>query len=109
VRQRIRDVDVLVLEANHDLALLQRDTKRPWSVKQRIAGRHGHLSNEAARDLMASVERPAWRHVCLAHLSRECNSLESVHATFAEFMRPGLGFVLTIVPPDSGGPVLDIA
>lgn len=109
VRQRIRDVDVLVLEANHDLALLQRDTKRPWSVKQRISGRHGHLSNEAARDLMASVESPAWRHVCLAHLSRDCNSLSAVEAAFARFMQPGLGFALSIVPPDSGGPIFDLS
>ncbi len=108
VRQRIRDVDVLVLEANHDLALLQRDTKRPWSVKQRITGRHGHLSNEAARDLMASVESPAWRHVCLAHLSRDCNSLSAVQTTFARFLQPGLTFALTIVPPDAGGPILDL-
>jgi phosphoribosyl 1,2-cyclic phosphodiesterase len=109
VRQRIRDVDVLVLEANHDTALLQRDTKRPWSVKQRIAGRHGHLSNEAARDLMASVAHPAWRHVCLAHLSRDCNSLEAVRATFADFLRPGPSFALTIVSPDSAGAVFELA
>lgn len=108
VRQRIRDVDVLVLEANHDLALLRSDTKRPWSVKQRISGRHGHLSNEAACDLMASIERPAWRHVCLAHLSRDCNSLPAVQSTFARFMQPGLAFALSIVPPDSSGPVFDL-
>lgn len=109
VRQRIRDVEILVLEANHDALLLQRDTRRPWSVKQRICGRHGHLSNEAARELMASVEKPAWRHVCLAHLSRECNSLECVNTTFADFLRPGLNFHLSVVPPDSSGPVLVLA
>jgi len=108
VRQRIRDVDVLVLEANHDLRLLQQDTRRPWSVKQRISGRHGHLSNEAARDLMASVDRPAWRHVCLAHLSRDCNSPSAVEAAFACFRQPGLAFALSIVPPDAGGPVFDL-
>lgn len=107
VRQRIRDVDVLVLEANYDHDLLKHDTRRPWSVKQRISGRHGHLSNEAARDLMASVERPAWRHVCLAHLSRDCNSLAAVQSTFARFLEPGHSFALTIVPPDAGGPILD--
>jgi len=104
VRQRIRAVDVLVLESNYDPHLLQHDKKRPWSVKQRITGRHGHLSNEAARDLMASVEQPAWSHVCLAHLSRDCNSLEAVRKTFADFFEPGRAFVLSIVPPDAGGP-----
>jgi phosphoribosyl 1,2-cyclic phosphodiesterase len=109
VRQRIRDVDVLVLEANYDPHLLRHDTKRPWSVKQRISGRHGHLSNEAARDLMVSVERPAWRHVCLAHLSRDCNSLDAVRTTFADFLQPGRAFALSIVPPDAGGPFFELA
>ena len=43
VVERVRPANVLVLEANHDLKLLQEDTKRPWSVKQRILSRHGHL------------------------------------------------------------------
>jgi phosphoribosyl 1,2-cyclic phosphodiesterase len=59
-----------VLEANHDPLLLERDTKRPVSVKQRITGRHGHLSNASARDFLASVERPLWRKVLLGHLSK---------------------------------------
>jgi len=109
VRQRVRNVDLLVLEANHDLTLLKRDTRRPWSVKQRISGRHGHLSNEAARDLMTSVEQPAWKHVCLAHLSRDCNSLAAVEETFACFRRTGTTFSLSIVQPDSGGPQYDLA
>jgi phosphoribosyl 1,2-cyclic phosphodiesterase len=108
VRQRIRDVDVLVLEANHDTRLLQRDTRRPWSVKQRIAGRHGHLSNEAACELMASVEQPSWRHVCLAHLSRDCNTVEAVDEAFSCFRQPGVRFQLSVVPPDCGGPALDL-
>jgi phosphoribosyl 1,2-cyclic phosphodiesterase len=109
VRQRIRHVDVLVLEANYDPQLLRNDRKRPWSVKQRITGRHGHLSNEAARDLMASVEQPGWRHVCLAHLSRDCNSLDAVRATFADYLRPEPAFALSIVPPDAGGPFFEFA
>lgn len=109
VRQRIREVDVLVLEANHDPILLQRDPRRPWSVKQRIASRHGHLSNEAARDLLASIDRPAWRHVCLAHLSRECNSLDAVRASFANFLQPDCRFALSIVAPDARGPAFELA
>jgi phosphoribosyl 1,2-cyclic phosphodiesterase len=109
IRQRIRDVDVLVLEANHDRALLQNDTKRPWSVKQRITGRHGHLSNEAARDLMASIETPAWSHVFLAHLSRDCNSIEAVRTTFAEFFQPDRGFSVSVIAPGEGAPLLELA
>ena len=45
VLERVRRANVLLLEANHDLKLLQEDTTRPWIVKQRIVSRHGHLSN----------------------------------------------------------------
>ncbi|HSQ60929.1 MAG TPA: MBL fold metallo-hydrolase, partial [Acidobacteriota bacterium] len=46
---RLQDVDVLILEKNHDLDML-RNGPYPWSLKQRIAGRHGHLSNHDAAD-----------------------------------------------------------
>lgn len=80
VRERIREADVLVVEANHCPHMLEADTKRPWSTKQRISGRHGHLSNEAARELLASITSPRWRHVFFAHLSRDCNSAAAVEA-----------------------------
>jgi len=78
VRERIREADVLVLEANHCPRMLEADTRRPWSTKQRIGGRHGHLSNEAARELLSSIASPRWRHVFFAHLSRDCNSPQAV-------------------------------
>ncbi len=45
----------------------------PWSVKSRIAGRHGHLSNRAAAQLGAELYHPGLAGVVLAHLSQECN------------------------------------
>ncbi len=81
VRERIRDADVLVVEANHCPRMLEADTKRPWSTKQRISGRHGHLSNEAARELLSSIASPRWRHVFFAHLSRDCNSTAAVETS----------------------------
>src|SRR5262245_17854255 len=47
--ERLRQVQTLVIETNHDEKLLQKDLHRPWPVKQRIQSRHGHLSNAAAR------------------------------------------------------------
>lgn len=82
VRQHIRECDLLVLEANHDLELLERCPHRPWSTKQRIRGRHGHLSNDAAFELLSQTENPRWRHVCLAHLSKDCNRPDLVHERF---------------------------
>ncbi len=55
VLDRARTARALVLEANHDPALLQADTRRPWSIKQRILSRHGHLSNAAAADVAAQL------------------------------------------------------
>ncbi len=83
VKQRIRECDLLVLEANYDLELLEQCPHRPWSTKQRIRGRHGHLSNDAAYELLAETERPRWRHVCLVHLSKDCNDPELVRQRFA--------------------------
>jgi phosphoribosyl 1,2-cyclic phosphodiesterase len=71
--ERIRRVHTLVIETNHDERMLQEDTKRPWSVKQRILSRHGHLSNEAAAKLVAEIAGDQLRRVVLGHLSRDCN------------------------------------
>ena len=62
-----------MLEANHDLHLLQEDTRRPWSTKQRILSRHGHLSNHAAADVAAELAPHGLSTVYLGHLSRDCN------------------------------------
>lgn len=83
--RKLTEVDYLVIEANHDETLVQQDNKRPWSVKQRILGRHGHLSNKAVRQWMESVERPRWQGVHLVHLSRDCNSAELIEE---EIVRP---------------------
>lgn len=73
VAERIRAANVLVLESNHDVKMLQDCTHRPWSLKQRILSRHGHLSNEAAADCTAEIMSGGLRHLYLGHLSRDCN------------------------------------
>ncbi len=76
VVERARQANVLLLECNYDQELLERDTKRPWSIKQRILSRHGHLSNDAAAALLEQAVTPELRRVYLVHLSRDCNSPE---------------------------------
>jgi phosphoribosyl 1,2-cyclic phosphodiesterase len=73
VVERVRCANVLVLETNHDLKLLQDDPSRPWSVKQRIHSRHGHLSNDAAADVAQEIVSAELNHLYLGHLSRDCN------------------------------------
>lgn len=83
VRECIRECDVVVVESNHCPELLKNDPRRPWSLKQRIGGRHGHLSNLATCELLATVASPRWRRIYLTHLSRECNSRAAVDLAFA--------------------------
>jgi phosphoribosyl 1,2-cyclic phosphodiesterase len=72
VRAELSGCHMLVLEANHDDARLW-SGPYPWSVKQRIASSHGHLSNRAAADLARELYHAALTHVVLAHLSEHCN------------------------------------
>jgi phosphoribosyl 1,2-cyclic phosphodiesterase len=81
VIERVRRANVLVLETNHDHQLLQEDTRRPWSVKQRIQSRHGHLSNDAAAELVAEIVNAELHQLFLGHLSRDCNRPELAHRT----------------------------
>jgi phosphoribosyl 1,2-cyclic phosphodiesterase len=78
VQERIRAATALLIETNHDNALLAADTKRPWAVKQRIMSRHGHLSNEAAAGVVAQLLQAGsrLRRAVLCHLSRDCNRPE---------------------------------
>jgi len=76
VIERTRAAHVLVLESNHDVKLLQDCPHRPWSLKQRILGRHGHLSNEAAADAAEQIITAELKHLYLGHLSSQCNKPE---------------------------------
>lgn len=83
VVERVRTSKVLVLESNHDVKMLQ-ESRRSWALKQRILGRHGHLSNHAAAEAAAQVMSAELRHLYLAHLSRECNKPELAQNVMAE-------------------------
>ncbi|MDQ8203900.1 MBL fold metallo-hydrolase [Pelagicoccus sp. SDUM812003] len=96
IAQRIQDVDTLVVESNYDPQMLEDDPRRPWALKQRISGRHGHLSNSAAKDLLASISQPRWSRVFLAHLSSDCNSVEAVDNTFAD-LRGSVPFAIETI------------
>ncbi|AKJ65318.1 MBL fold metallo-hydrolase [Kiritimatiella glycovorans] len=87
IRERLKQCRVIVCESNHD-PLLLRNSQRPWHTKKRIAGRQGHLSNEAAAELISGVagENDRLERVYLAHLSAECNRPEQA----AKHMRRAL-------------------
>jgi phosphoribosyl 1,2-cyclic phosphodiesterase len=81
VREKLRKCHAVVIEANHDEELLL-EAPRPWSLKQRIRGNQGHLSNRAAAALMAEIAGEGLQHLFLAHLSADCNSPHHARATF---------------------------
>lgn len=73
VRDQLRGVRALFVEANYDQGLLEADTKRPWSIKQRISSRHGHLSNDQTAELVSELSEHGLETVILGHLSQDCN------------------------------------
>ncbi|KAF1029467.1 MAG: putative metallo-hydrolase YycJ [Burkholderia plantarii] len=74
--------DALVLEANHDPAMLA-GSRYPASLKARIGGDHGHLSNDAASAILAALDRTRLQHLVAAHLSQQNNLPELAQAAFA--------------------------
>jgi phosphoribosyl 1,2-cyclic phosphodiesterase len=82
VKAQLKSVDLLFLESNHDLEML-RDGPYPWSVKQRVLSRVGHLSNEAAADFLESTYDGQAAYVILGHLS-ESNNLPDLARVAAE-------------------------
>jgi phosphoribosyl 1,2-cyclic phosphodiesterase len=87
VVERVRCAKVLLLETNHDVKMLQDDTRRPWSIKQRILSRHGHLSNEAAAAVAEQIVTAELQQLFLAHLSADCNRPELAEQVIDETLR----------------------
>lgn len=87
VAEAIAGSDVLVLESNHDVEML-RVGRYPWSIKRRILGDEGHLSNVAAGEALSELNHAGLMRVYLAHLSKEHNYQElarlTVHQTLEE-------------------------
>ena len=73
VVDKLSGCEALVIECNHDLDMLM---SGPYAVslKQRVAGRFGHLDNAGARHLVASLDRSRLRHLIAAHLSQQNNT-----------------------------------
>ncbi len=100
----IADCETVVVEANHDESMLEKDARRPWSLKQRVRSRHGHLSNREAFEALDAIPHPRWQNLCLVHLSRDCNDPSIVRDTFAPLRTklPHLHF--EVIPPDASDP-----
>lgn len=97
---RLTDLDFLVLETNHDLGML-RNGPYPWFLKQRVAGRHGHLSNRDAADGVPELVCDRLRWVVLYHLSQTNNSPALAAEAVGEVLeREGCGARLAVSHQD---------
>lgn len=86
MRVHLKESHALFVESNYDEALLEADTKRPWATKQRIASRHGHLSNTQAGELIADIGCQRLSSVVLGHLSGDCNCPNIAQKTVSDLL-----------------------
>jgi len=95
--------DILVIEANHDLKMLQ-ESDRSFHLKQRIRGRHGHLSNDETLAYLRDYPERNWKHIFLAHISDQCNDTELVRKQFGTSLYEDGRCPISIVHPRDGCP-----
>ena len=82
ITQALSGVDALVLECNHDVEMLE-NGPYPAQLKRRIGGRLGHLSNEAAAEILGAMDCSRLQHVIAAHLSEKNNTPELARAALS--------------------------
>ena len=95
IKFHLRGAHILMLESNHDLEML-RAGAYPWSVKQRVMSRVGHLSNESLAQFFAQNYDGGASYIVLAHLSEQNNHPEIARRT-AETIDPGWTPVRTTI------------
>jgi phosphoribosyl 1,2-cyclic phosphodiesterase len=86
VHHHLRECRLLVLEANHDVEMLN-SGPYPWPVKQRIRSDSGHLSNEESGEVLIRVLSEGLEQVILAHLSEVNNRPDLVLRGFRNLLR----------------------
>jgi phosphoribosyl 1,2-cyclic phosphodiesterase len=73
VREKLKGCDAIVIESNHSRDMLRACPVYTWDLKQRIASKTGHLSNEDLADWLTVDFDGSARHLVLAHLSQRAN------------------------------------
>ena len=73
IREKLKGCDAIVIESNHDRDMLRACPIYSWELKQRIASKTGHLSNEDLADWLSSDFDGSARYIVLAHLSQRAN------------------------------------
>ncbi len=108
VRHALQRCHLLVLESNHD-ELLLRESHYPWSVKARIGGSHGHLSNRASAELAKELYHEELCAVVLAHLSENANHPALAHEVVGDALeRLRYTGSLTVAPQERPLETIDV-
>jgi len=108
IRHSLEGCDFLILESNHDEALL-RTGPYPPSVQARIASSHGHLSNHAAARFATELLHPRLTGILLAHLSAECNHPDlALEVVGGALRKAGWAGWLQVADQDEPSPLVDI-
>ncbi|MCW7538214.1 MBL fold metallo-hydrolase [Aquabacterium sp. A7-Y] len=102
---QLQACSALLLEANHDPEMLQR-SRYPAFLKARIAGRHGHLANDAAAEILRFSAHLALKHVVAAHLSQQNNTPQHAALAFADALGCSSEDIV-VAKPDTGFHWLD--
>ncbi len=106
------DSDLLLLESNHDLEMLKVGPY-PWSLKKRIAGEQGHLSNDTAGEVIAYMAEKGTKQFLLGHLSRENNFPELAYQTVCnalgeKCLHAGIDVTVDVALRDRVGRVIEL-
>lgn len=91
VIKQLSGVDLLVLESNHDIEMLKQNERYSESLKRRILGNRGHLSNDSCGTALMALYETGVRHALLGHLSDDNNTPElAMHAVTTALASQGL-------------------
>ncbi len=102
VSQMLAGSDVIVMECNHDAAMLEA-SDYPFSLKRRIAGPFGHLSNEAAAEILAGSDLTRLKRLFAAHLSQSNNTPMLAQAAIAAAIGGDVAAVGVLDQETAGG------
>lgn len=110
VRAALLGCDLVMLEANHDVTMLQQGSY-PYVLKQRILSESGHLSNTACACELPELLKGGTTRIVLAHLSQENNRPElarraAVAALLDKGYTEGKDYLLYVAPPRNGAPII---
>ncbi len=108
IRWHLRNTDFLLLESNHDIEMLKVGPY-PWSVKQRVMGRMGHLSNEVAGQFIRQDLYEHTQTLVLGHLSEQNNYPDLVRLVASQALeRRNLGTRLVVAEPKHRSDIFEL-